>query len=91
MTTIDNELWQQLKKFYGVSNVSAYDYITTLIANREREARNQMLKYIDVDYIECNGWKCRLLWCGGCNGEEAEAVSVQYREEITQLTNPKGE
>ncbi len=51
-------------------------------------------KYIDLDYIECNGWKCRLPWCGSCNGEdEASQASYDLKKEradrLEQLTTPK--
>lgn len=56
--------------------------INRLIAEARLDEFNIANKYIDLDYIECRGWKCRVLWCGSCFGEEdAEANSNRYKQE----------
>ena len=59
----------------------------TELAQLLNETRIEMRKYINVGYIECNGFKCRLPWCGSCSGEEeAFALSVEYEKELEKLT-----
>lgn len=52
-----------------------------------RGAVKEVLKYVDVDYIECNGWKCRLPWCGSCHGEdEARKASADAKAKLEQVS-----
>jgi hypothetical protein len=73
----------------------AREQIKTLIEKAVVEARidefNISNKYIDIDYLECNGWKCRLPYCGSCYVEdEAKEASTRLKKEradrIAQLS-----
>jgi len=79
-------------QYNGIDSTNDTDRIMESITTLLNEARIEMRKYISVEYIECNGFKCRLPWCGSCSGEEeAFALSAEYEKELEQLTPQKEE
>lgn len=76
------------------------DEIQRLRAERDRlrKVARDITTFVTVEYIECSGFKCRLMTCGSCYGEEnamkyvkeGEAKLAELLAALSDTENPNG-
>lgn len=94
----NSELWEKVRDIDGDLSKVNISRIVEIIEQEKLAARieefQEAEKYIDLDYTECHGWKCRVPYCGSCQGEDeahenSERLKKERADRIAQLQGGK--